>query len=78
MVILWILEALLVLFVATIIALISFTVLLSTSILLLVILWTYLDNHRMTPPYWTLLGILQGIVTLLVLLPHIRRHWAPA
>ena len=72
MVIFWILEALLILFVATGISLIATTALLGTSALLLVILWTYLDAQKLTPPYWTPLGILQGVATLLILLPHIR------
>ena len=73
MVILRILEALLVLSVATVVSLIAATVLLCTFALLLVMLWISLDTHRLTPPYWTLLGILQGVATTLVLLPHIRR-----
>jgi hypothetical protein len=74
MVMLWILEALLILFVATGICLISTMVLLGTSILLLAILWTYLDAHRMTPPYWTPLGLLQAVITILLLIPHIQRY----
>jgi hypothetical protein len=73
MVILRILEALLVLSVAAVVSLIAATVLLCTSVLLLVMLWISLDAHRLTPPYWTFLGVLQGVTTLLVLLPHIRR-----
>jgi hypothetical protein len=32
----------------------------------------------LTPLYWTPLGVIQGIATLLVLLPHIRRDRIPA
>jgi hypothetical protein len=70
---LWLLEAVLILFVSMGIALISATACIGATTLLTVMLWTFLEAHHMTPPYWTLLGVLQGIATVVVLLPHIRR-----
>lgn len=73
-VLLWFLEAALVLFVSMGIALISATVCIGAVVLLMVMAWTSLEAHAMTPPYWTPLGVLQGVATLLVLLPHIHRY----
>lgn len=72
-VLLWFLEAVLVLFVSVGIALISATACIGAVVLIMVMVWTSLEAHNMTPLYWTPLGVLQGIATVLVLLPHIHR-----
>jgi hypothetical protein len=72
--ILWFLEALLVLFLAVNIALILATACLGGLILGTVVLWSILEAHGLTPLHWTPLGVLQGIATIVALLPHICRY----
>ena len=71
--ILWFLEALLVLFLAVNITLILTTACLGGLILGTVVIWSILEAHGLTPLHWTPLGVLQGIATVVVLVSHIRR-----
>jgi len=67
-VLLWFLEAALVLFVSVSVALIVATACIGALTLLTVMVWTSLEIHTITP-----LGVLQGVATALVLVPHVRR-----
>lgn len=70
-------EAFIVLFVAVSVALVAATACIGGIILGTIALWTTLEAHRLTPPYWTPLGVLQGVATALVLLPHVIRYFRP-
>lgn len=62
-------EAFLVLFVAVSVTLIVTTACIGALTLVTVMVWTFLQAHPITP-----LGALQSIATVVLLLPHIRRH----